>query len=67
MLSLTEVAELIRTRQLSPVELLDATLARINALEPRVGAFVSIVADQARDAAREAERQISGGQYRGPL
>jgi aspartyl-tRNA(Asn)/glutamyl-tRNA(Gln) amidotransferase subunit A len=67
MLSLTEAAEWIRTRRLSPVELLDATLARIDALEPRVGAFVTIVTEQARDAAREAEREIGGGRYRGPL
>jgi aspartyl-tRNA(Asn)/glutamyl-tRNA(Gln) amidotransferase subunit A len=67
LLSLTEAAELIRTRQLSPVELLDATLARIDALEPRVGAFVTIVPAVARAAARAAESEIVAGRYRGPL
>jgi aspartyl-tRNA(Asn)/glutamyl-tRNA(Gln) amidotransferase subunit A len=67
MLSLTQAADLIRARQLSPVELLDATLARINMLEPRVGAFVTLTPDVARAAARAAESEIMAGRYRGPL
>ena len=51
----TELAELIRTKQLSPVEYMRALLARIEALEPKVNAFVHLAADQAMDAARHAE------------
>jgi aspartyl-tRNA(Asn)/glutamyl-tRNA(Gln) amidotransferase subunit A len=67
MLTLTQAAELIRARQVSPVELTGAILDRIAALEPRVGAFVTVVPDLALQAAREAEREIVGGRYRGPL
>ena len=67
-LSLAEVADLIRRREISPVELVDAVFARIAALDPRLNAFTTLVpVDQARDAARAAEREIVGGRHRGPL
>ena len=46
----TELAELIRTKKLSPVEYMQALLARIAALEPKVNAFAYLAADQAMDA-----------------
>ena len=52
---------------MSPVEVVEASLARIDPLEPRVGAFVTVVPDLAREAARQAEREIMAGSYRGPL
>ncbi len=67
LLTLAQAAQLLSTRQASPVELLDACLRRIDALEPRVGAFITLVPDAAREAAREAEREIMAGGYRGPL
>ena len=57
----TQVAELIRTRQLSPVEYMQALLDRIQRLEPRVNAFVHLAADHAMDAARQAEKALMGG------
>ncbi|MET9294977.1 amidase [Streptomyces sp. NPDC003077] len=66
-LSLAAAAEEIRTRRLSPVELVDSVLARVEEVEPRVGAYVTVAAEQARQAAREAERAVADGRLRGPL
>lgn len=66
-LSAREQAALIKARKLSPVELTDAYLARIDALNPRVNAFITIAADRARAEARAAEQEIGRGAYRGPL
>ena len=53
--------------KLSPVELLQALLARIERLDPKLHAFVHLDADAALDAARAAEREIAAGHVRGPL
>lgn len=53
--SARELARLIRDRKLSPVELLDAHLAAIEKLNPRLNAVVTLAAEQARDAAKRAE------------
>ena len=53
--SALECAALIRDKQLSPVELTEAILARIEALNPRLNAFCLVAHDLARRAAREAE------------
>ena len=66
-LTIAEAAKRIAAKQLSPVELTRSTLVRIEALNPKVGAFITITADQAMDAARTAEREIVQGKYRGPL
>ena len=58
---------LLRTRQVSPVELVEAYLARIAAIDPKVNAFITVTADRARDEARRAEQAIARGDYRGPL
>ena len=55
------VAELIRTKQLSPVEYLQTLLRRIEQLEPRVNAFVHLDAGPAMDAAKRAEAALMGG------
>ena len=60
-------AEAIRARRLSPVSLAESCLARIELLEPRLNAFITVTADLAREQAREAEREIEAGRYRGPL
>jgi aspartyl-tRNA(Asn)/glutamyl-tRNA(Gln) amidotransferase subunit A len=62
-----EAARQISTRQLSPVELTKAILTRIDVLNPKVGAFITVAADQALAAARTAEQEIQRGAYRGPL
>jgi aspartyl-tRNA(Asn)/glutamyl-tRNA(Gln) amidotransferase subunit A len=66
-LTIAEAADLIRTRKLSPVELTDALLARIAALEPQVNAFITVTGDLARSQAKDAEREIASGRYKGPL
>src|SRR5438067_4493902 len=67
-LSATEQAALIRSRKLSPLELVDSLLARIDKLNPRINAFVLINADQARREARAAERAVGKrGARLGPL
>ena len=55
--SATELARLVRTRQVSAVELVDAHLARIEALNPALNAYVGLDADGARAAARTLEAQ----------
>ncbi|MFK0257909.1 amidase [Streptomyces sp. NPDC090445] len=66
-LTLTAAADAIRTRQLSPVELTDSVLERIEQVEPHLRAYVTVTAERARRGAREAERDIAAGAYRGPL
>jgi len=60
------LAELIRTRQLSPVEVMQAHLDRIEAVNPKLNAIVT-VADQALSAARAAEAAVMAGGPLGPL
>jgi aspartyl-tRNA(Asn)/glutamyl-tRNA(Gln) amidotransferase subunit A len=66
-LDLSEAAEQIEARRLSPVELVESVLARIESVEPVIGAFTCVTGDLAVDAAKEAAREIAGGDYRGPL
>lgn len=66
-LSLTEASRAVRARELSPVELTESVLARIAAVEGRLGAYVTVAADAALAAAARAEREISGSGPRGPL
>lgn len=66
-LSLSEAAARVAQRELSPVELTQATLDRISALDPKLHAYYTVFAAEALAAAREAEAQIRGGSYRGPL
>ncbi|MFD7922407.1 amidase [Streptomyces sp. NPDC059740] len=66
-LTLTAAAELIRDRHLSPVELVESVLERIEHVEPRLNAYVTVTADRARRAAREAERAVAAGTPHSPL
>lgn len=66
-MSATELARSIRERLLSPVELMEATLARIEALQPRLNAFITVTAEAAMEAAREAEGAMMTGRMLGPL
>jgi len=61
------IAMQIRTRQISPVELVEQTLARIAERDSQLNAFQLVLADQARAAAQRAEHEIAAGNYRGPL
>jgi len=66
-LTLEEAAALVRDRRISPTQLTEACLARIEAVESRLNAFVTVTADLARAQAREAADEIAAGRYRGPL
>ena len=59
--SLVRLAEFIRRRQVSPVEVLDATLHQIERLNPSLNAFIELVPDEARKAARAAEERLMRG------
>jgi aspartyl-tRNA(Asn)/glutamyl-tRNA(Gln) amidotransferase subunit A len=60
-------AALIRTKQISSLELTEAYLTRIASLNPRVNAFITITADRARADARAADAAIARGEVAGPL
>jgi aspartyl-tRNA(Asn)/glutamyl-tRNA(Gln) amidotransferase subunit A len=67
-LTLAEAGDLVRRRDVSPVELLDAVLDRIADLDPRLNAFTTLApAEETRATARAAEREIVAGRWRGPL
>jgi aspartyl-tRNA(Asn)/glutamyl-tRNA(Gln) amidotransferase subunit A len=66
-LTITGAAELIARRQLSPVELIETVLTRIERLDAQLGAYILVMADAARQAARDAEAELTAGTNRGPL
>jgi len=66
-LSAVEARRLIGRKALSPVELLDSCLGRIEAVNPAVNAFVALDTDRARAAARDAEAAVVRGGELGPL
>ena len=67
MLTLTEAADKIRTRKLSPVELTRECLTQIERLNPALNAFITVTADLALEQARTAEGEVMTGNWRGPL
>ncbi len=66
-LSAGQLSRLIQSKEVSPVEVVEAHLTRIDALEPTLNSFITLLPDQAMAAARRAEQDIQAGQYRGPL
>jgi len=62
-----ELASLIARKQVSCVEVIDAHLARIEAVNPRLNAIVRVLADEARAAAVAADKQVASGAELGPL
>jgi aspartyl-tRNA(Asn)/glutamyl-tRNA(Gln) amidotransferase subunit A len=66
-LSIAELASLMRARTVSAVEVTEAHLARIERLNPTLNAFVTVMAAEARAAARRAETELKAGHWRGPL
>ena len=63
----TEIARLIRTKALSPVEVTRTVLERIDSINPRVNAFCTLTAESAMDTARAAEQAVMRGAPLGPL
>src|SRR5947208_17196593 len=66
-MTVEELAPLIRERRVSPVDLVEAQLARIEELDDVLRAYIHVNADQARAEAKAAEAEIAAGAYRGPL
>jgi len=66
-LSLAEAAQLVRHRKVSPVELTQACLDRIERLNPSLNAFITVTAEAALASARSAEAEISRDGWKGPL
>jgi aspartyl-tRNA(Asn)/glutamyl-tRNA(Gln) amidotransferase subunit A len=66
-LTLSEAADLVRSRKVSPVELTRVCLDRIQRLQPRLNAFITITGESALAEARAAETEVHAGRWRGPL
>ena len=65
--SITQVSQLIRKRELSPVELTEACIRQSERLDPTLKAFTTLASEHALGKARQAETEIASGRYRGPL
>ena len=64
---IAEASDLLRRKQISPVEITRSCLNRIEELNPTINAFITIMHDSAMAQAREAENEIRAGNWRGPL
>lgn len=62
-----ELSGHIRAKRVSPVEVVDVCLARLEVLQERFNAFITVTADDARDLAREAASDVTAGRWRGAL
>lgn len=67
MAPLTDVAALIRSGKVSPVELTRSMLDRVAKLDPGLNSYLTVTAEHALERAAVAEREIANGAYRGPL
>jgi Asp-tRNA(Asn)/Glu-tRNA(Gln) amidotransferase A subunit family amidase len=65
--SVRQLAELVRTRRISSAALTEMYLGRLKRLDPQLKCVVTFTEDRARAQAREADREIAAGKYRGPL
>ncbi len=65
--TITELAALIKSKALSPVEVTEAMLARIQEQDPGYKSYATVMAEQARASAQAAERAIAAGNYLGSL
>lgn len=64
---IVEASERLRRREISPVELTQACLQKIDKLNPILNAFITVTAESALAEARAAEQEIASGNWRGPL
>ena len=62
-----DVAPRLRAARISAADVVEACLARIDELNPRLNAFITVLAEAAREEAREADADIKAGKWRGPL
>jgi Asp-tRNA(Asn)/Glu-tRNA(Gln) amidotransferase A subunit family amidase len=66
-MSALELANRYRARELSPIEVVDAVLARVERLNPRLSAFLTVTADHAREAAQASQARLLRGELLGLL
>ncbi|HEX9091548.1 MAG TPA: amidase, partial [Anaerolineales bacterium] len=66
-LSLSEASDLLKRRTISPVELTQAHLERIQRIDPQLNSFLTVTPELALKQARQAERELSRGEYKGAL
>ena len=66
-MSIAEVSEMLRQRKVSPVDLTIACLKRIELLNPKLNAFITITANSALKEAKQAETEIRNGNWKGPM
>ena len=62
-----DLSKLVQSKEISPVEIIEAHLSRIDETEPVLNSFITLLANEARTAARQAEKDIQAGRYKGPL
>jgi aspartyl-tRNA(Asn)/glutamyl-tRNA(Gln) amidotransferase subunit A len=65
--SIHELSKRIREQRVSPVVIVNTCLKRIEALNPKLNAFITVLADQAVEQAKDIEAEIKAGNWRGPL
>jgi len=65
--SLTEVSEMIHAKQVTPTQLVEALLERIEAINPKVNAYITVMAKQALAQAKVLDAEQKAGKFRGPL
>ena len=65
--SATELAALVRTKEVSPVDLVETYLNRIDRIDGRLNSYVTVAGDQALDAARDAEQAVADGAHLPPF
>ena len=66
-ISSTELASLIKTREVSPVEATEAYLERIPKFDQHLNSYITVTADRAMADAQRAEQEIVSGRYKGPM
>ena len=66
-MSAGDLGRLLRSGDISPVEIVEAHLSRIRATEPVLNSFITLLPDAAMASARQAERDLRAGRDRGPL
>src|SRR5258708_31532205 len=66
-LTIAQPSAMLARGEITPTTLIDAYLSRIERLDPKLAAFVTLTADAARASAEQADREIAGGHRRGPL
>ena len=66
-LSISEASGLLKSKELSPVDLVDAHLVRLEETDLKLNSFITVLEDTARKSALQAEKEILSGRWRGEL